>query len=210
MTKRIKKTREIDLFLYFAHQTRNDFGWFWNCKILFQKKTKNYNLNFPAKKMNKIPNSWRRMPPLPTTSDLLRLYGIKAKKKLSQNFILDPRILQRFVKIGGKYTKHILYKIPKKSLIKAPFYELLQVKSKMNMLLKWVRAQVELPGQSLMPRLKRSTWSKKIPDLFLLLNWFKNRLDLNDYLLILEIVYILMLLVSFINMIYILISKNDI
>ena len=54
------------------------------------------------------------MPPLPTTSDLLRLYGIKAKKKLSQNFILDPRILQRFVKIGGKYTKHILYKIPKK------------------------------------------------------------------------------------------------
>jgi len=42
------------------------------------------------------------MPPLPTTSDLLRLYGIKAKKKLSQNFILDPRILQRFVKIGGK------------------------------------------------------------------------------------------------------------
>ena len=44
------------------------------------------------------------MPPLPTTSDLLRLYGIKAKKKLSQNFILDPRILQRFVKIGGDFS----------------------------------------------------------------------------------------------------------
>ena len=55
------------------------------------------------------------MPPLPTTSDLLRLYGIKAKKKLSQNFILDPRILQRFVKIGGKYTKYIPKKVSNKS-----------------------------------------------------------------------------------------------
>jgi dimethyladenosine transferase 1 len=44
----------------------------------------------------------RRMPPLPTTRDLLRLYKIKAKKSLSQNFIMDPRILTRFVKTAGK------------------------------------------------------------------------------------------------------------
>lgn len=49
----------------------------------------------------KLPNAWRRLPPLPTTKDLLRLYKIKAKKSLSQNFIMDPRILQRFVKSAG-------------------------------------------------------------------------------------------------------------
>jgi hypothetical protein len=49
-----------------------------------------------------IPPTWRRMPPLPTTKDILRLYRIKAKKSLSQNFIMDPRILQKFVKTAGK------------------------------------------------------------------------------------------------------------
>ena len=43
-----------------------------------------------------------RMPLLPTTKDLLRLYRIKAKKALSQNFIMDPRILKKFVKTAGK------------------------------------------------------------------------------------------------------------
>ena len=52
--------------------------------------------------MNRVPDSWRRMPPLPTTKDLLRIYKIKAKRTLSQNFILDPRILQKFVKTGGE------------------------------------------------------------------------------------------------------------
>ena len=41
------------------------------------------------------------MPPLPTTKDLLTMYKIKAKKSLSQNFIMDPRILQKFVKTAG-------------------------------------------------------------------------------------------------------------
>ena len=54
--------------------------------------------------MNKVPEGWRRMPPLPTTKDLLRLYKIKAKKVLSQNFILDPRILQKFVQTAGKIS----------------------------------------------------------------------------------------------------------
>lgn len=46
------------------------------------------------------------MPPLPTTSDLLRIYKIKAKKSLSQNFIMDPRILKRFVKSAGNIENH--------------------------------------------------------------------------------------------------------
>ena len=56
-----------------------------------------------------IPPTWRRMPPLPTTKDILRLYRIKAKKSLSQNFIMDPRILQKFVKTAGMYKQFVLW-----------------------------------------------------------------------------------------------------
>lgn len=43
----------------------------------------------------------RRLPPLPSPRDILRMYGIKARKKLSQNFILDPRTLNRLVETAG-------------------------------------------------------------------------------------------------------------
>ena len=46
-------------------------------------------------------NLIRRLPPLPTITDILRMYGIRAKKNLSQNFILDPRILKKFARIAG-------------------------------------------------------------------------------------------------------------
>jgi len=58
-----------------------------------------------------VPPTWRRLPPLPTTKDLLRLYRIKAKKSLSQNFILDPRILQRFVKTAGNIDDKIAIEV---------------------------------------------------------------------------------------------------
>lgn len=48
-----------------------------------------------------VQQAWKRLAPLPTTKDLLRIYGIKAKKALSQNFIIDPKILQKFVRIAG-------------------------------------------------------------------------------------------------------------
>jgi len=60
---------------------------------------------------SKIPQTWRRMPPLPTTKDLLRLYRIKAKKSLSQNFILDPSILQKFVKTAGNIDGKIAIEV---------------------------------------------------------------------------------------------------
>lgn len=49
-------------------------------------------------------NLVRRLPPLPTISDILRIYGIRAKKNLSQNFIMDPRILKKFAKCAGDLT----------------------------------------------------------------------------------------------------------
>jgi len=42
-----------------------------------------------------------RFPPLPTVKDILRMYDITATKKLSQNFILDPRLLDRIARSGG-------------------------------------------------------------------------------------------------------------
>lgn len=53
----------------------------------------------------------RRIPPLPTVSDILRMYNIKAKKHLSQNFIMDPRLLNRLAKkcgpLEGKYVVEV-------------------------------------------------------------------------------------------------------
>ena len=68
--------------------------------------------------MNRVPDSWRRMPPLPTTKDLLRIYKIKAKRTLSQNFILDPRILQKFVKTGGEFLSSCIENVPNNNIFR--------------------------------------------------------------------------------------------
>jgi len=50
-----------------------------------------------------------RLPPLPTVKDILRMYNIKAQKRLSQNFILDPRLLDRLARAGGDVAgKHVV------------------------------------------------------------------------------------------------------
>lgn len=43
-----------------------------------------------------------RLPPLPTIRDILRLYRLNALKKLSQNFLMDERIIQKIVKAAGR------------------------------------------------------------------------------------------------------------
>lgn len=47
-----------------------------------------------------------RLPPLPRTRDLLHAYGIRAKKNLSQNFLLNTRLLRGLVRAAGISPGH--------------------------------------------------------------------------------------------------------
>ena len=73
------------------------------------------------------PKFRRRLPPLPSIADVRRLYKIQANKYLSQNFLLNPRLIDKFVRsakikegmhvveIGpgpGNITRSILEKNP--------------------------------------------------------------------------------------------------
>jgi len=50
----------------------------------------------------------KRLPPLPSIGDILRMYNIRAKKSLSQNFILDPRILNGIAKHSRVSDKYVV------------------------------------------------------------------------------------------------------
>jgi len=48
----------------------------------------------------------KKLPPLPRTRDLLHAYGLRAKKNLSQNFLLNQRLLRQLVKAAGIMPGH--------------------------------------------------------------------------------------------------------
>ena len=47
----------------------------------------------------------RRLPPLPSVGDIIRLYGLKAKSQLSQNFLLDLNITGEVI-FASRYVKY--------------------------------------------------------------------------------------------------------
>lgn len=48
-----------------------------------------------------------RLPPMPKVADLLRVYGLSAKKQLSQNFILDLNITDKIAKVADVFDCHV-------------------------------------------------------------------------------------------------------
>lgn len=48
-----------------------------------------------------------RLPVLPSIANILKIYNVRAKKQLAQNFLFDPRIISRIVDYAGRdFTGH--------------------------------------------------------------------------------------------------------
>lgn len=50
-----------------------------------------------------------RLPPLPSIGDLLKLYRLRARKQLSQNFLMDERLTSKLIRQAGNLTNsHVI------------------------------------------------------------------------------------------------------
>lgn len=57
------------------------------------------------------PRPAMRLPPLPTIGQVIQLYKLSAKQKLSQNFLLDLNITERMVRTAGAVTDATLIEV---------------------------------------------------------------------------------------------------
>ncbi len=92
-----------------------------------------------------------RLPPMPTVSEIVKLYNLRARKQLSQNFLLDQNMTRKIVRSAGKIkdgwvcevgpgpggiTRCLLEKNPKELVViekDERFFPVLQVRKRKNM-----------------------------------------------------------------------------
>lgn len=134
-----------------------------------------------------------RLPPLPTVRDLVKLYRLNAVKQLSQNFLMDERMIAKMVKKTGrlKYshvlevgpgpggiTRAILRKMPKRVVVIEkdrrfkPFLEMLAdafvtVDGKMEVIYDDI---MRVSMDNVFPEEEKRSWEEDCPKIHLIGN----------------------------------------
>lgn len=131
-----------------------------------------------------------RLPPLPSPRDLINLYKLRAKKQLSQNFLLDQRLTDKIAKAAGaikdgdvcevgpgpgSITRSILKRVPGRLIVIEkdprflPFLEMLQEASQER--LKVVLGDIlSVDMQKLFREDLRMQWDDRCPNIHLIGN----------------------------------------
>lgn len=52
-----------------------------------------------------------RLPPLPSIKDVIRLYKLRALKELSQNFLMEPKLLDKIVRAAGNIENNVVCEV---------------------------------------------------------------------------------------------------
>lgn len=134
-----------------------------------------------------------RLPPLPTIKDIIKLYKLSALKHLSQNFLLDERLIDSIIKKAGNLngshvlevgpgpgglTRSIIRKVPKKVIVVEkdrrfkPTLDMLaesfsHVNGQMDIIYEDIR---KLNMNNIFPMEEKKEWTDDVPNIHLIGN----------------------------------------